>query len=1087
MNILTPVRIRQQQTTADIVKMRLVDSSKLLELQQIPTNIRNICIVAHVDHGKTTLADSLISSNGIISPRMSGKLRYMDSRPDEQQRGITMKSSSISLYHALDNEEYLVNLIDSPGHIDFSSEVSTAVRLCDGAIVVVDVVEGVCPQTRLVLKQAYSENMKAVLVLNKIDRLIMEMQLTPLDAYIHLSQLLEQVNAVMGELFATEVFENEENLIDKQQVNNEPNKEDNNFYDWTSALEDSDDSHLYFSPEQGNVVFASAVDGWGFTVQTFAKLFSDKLGVKEEILKKVLWGDFYLNTKTKRFMKGAQEKAKKPLFVQVILDNLWNVYETIVIRNEKEKVPLICEKLNIKLTTRDLRHTDSRVQLQSLMTQWLPLSHTVLNMVCKKLPSPKEILPEKVEKLMCSRIRDFDTFHQETQKLKEDFLACDSSDIRPIIIFISKMFSVDKSLLPENKPVALTPEEMALRRERARQLREELKQSNVNADSANITESIKPEENSENDKEKEQEDKEQPAFIAFARIFSGKVRRGDKVYVLGPKHDPSKILNMKDFKVNSNKKLKDLQSDEHITCTEIKALYILMGRELEIIDEAVAGNIVGIGGLEDHVLKTATLSSTIACPAFSETQFAVVPILRVAIEPTYPSQLPQLVKGLKLLNQSDSCVQVLLQETGEHVLVTAGEIHLERCLEDLKNNYAKIPITVSEPIVPFRETIVEPPKIDMVNEEIDAQNIDKSNNKEENPVITIYTNNKQSKIRIRAKPIPNEITTLLDNSTDLLKAISQHIKTLQGLAMNENLENKMEGLYLNGLKHKLSDRMLKLIQNFIDELQRICSKLGPEWKDIVNQIWSVGPRNCGPNLLLNHTKDYNTKFLYHEKEIKDDPRFEYEGSFVNGFQLATLAGPLCDEPMMGVAFCIEQWTLEKPQGDEVSNTFGPLSGQIMSAVKEGCRRAFQVQPQRLMAAMYSCDIVVDQKVLGKLYAALGRRCGRVVGSDLQSGSASFRVQALMPVAESFKFALELRTHTSGLAAPQMLFSHWEVIDIDPFWRPHTEEEYLHWGEKWDGVNRAKAYMDAVRARKGLATDKQLVQHAEKQRTLSKNK
>ncbi|CAH4022511.1 unnamed protein product [Pieris brassicae] len=127
------------------------------------------------------------------------------------------------------------------------------------------------------------------------------------------------------------------------------------------------------------------------------------------------------------------------------------------------------------------------------------------------------------------------------------------------------------------------------------------------------------------------------------------------------------------------------------------------------------------------------------------------------------------------------------------------------------------------------------------------------------------------------------------------------------------------------------------------------------------------------------------------------------------------------------------------------------------------------------------------KRVGKLYAALGRRNGRVVASDLQSGSSSFRVEALMPVAESFKFALELRTHTSGLAAPQMMFSHWEVIDIDPFWRPRTEEEYLQWGEKWDGVNKAKAYMDAVRTRKGLATDKHLVQHAEKQRTLSKKK
>ncbi|XP_061719585.1 elongation factor-like GTPase 1 isoform X1 [Cydia pomonella] len=1064
--------------------MRLVDGSKLLELQNTPVNIRNICIVAHVDHGKTTLADSLISSNGIISQRMSGKLRYMDSRPDEQERGITMKSSSIALYHAVQKQEYLVNLIDSPGHVDFSSEVSTAVRLCDGAIVVVDVVEGVCPQTRLALKQAYSENIRAVLVLNKIDRLILEMQMTPLDAYVHLTQVMEQVNAVMGELFASEVLGNEETKIEKQETKEKP-KEDNNFYDWTSALEDADDSNLYFSPEQGNVVFASAIDGWGFTVHTFARLFSEKLGVKEEILRKVLWGDFYLNTKTKRFMKGAQEKAKKPLFVQVVLDNLWNVYETIAMRNEKEKVPVICEKLGIKLTTRDLRHTDSRIQLQSLMMQWLPLSQTVLNMVCTKLPSPKEIGLEKVEKLMCTKICDYESLHPQTQALRNDFLACDSSSERPVIVYISKMFSVDKSVLPENKPKALTAEEMALRRERARQMREQMKLNEVNSQAIPMTEENKDENTQETSNETEKEDN-QPAFIAFARVFSGRLRKGDKVYVLGPKHDPSRILNIKDYEVDPNKKLKDLKSDEHITCADIKSLYILMGRELEEIDEAVAGNIIGIGGLEEHVLKTATLSTTIACPAFSELQSAAVPILRVALEPANPSQLPQLVKGLKLLNQSDSCVQVLLQETGEHVIVTAGEVHLERCLEDLKNNYAKIPITVSEPIVPFRETIIEPPKIDMANEEIDSQNIDKENDTEVDPVITVLTNNKQSRIKIRARPLPNEITVHLDKSTDLLKAISQHIKSLQGSPKNEKIENKLDNLHINGT-HELSDRMLKLIETFIEELKNISSKLGPEWSNVAEQIWSVGPRNCGPNLLLNQTTDYNTKFLYHKNELKEDPRFEYESSFVNGFQLASLAGPLCEEPMMGVAFCVEEWSLDKSEGEDVGHTFGPLSGQIMSAVKDGCRKAFQVQPQRLMAAMYSCDIVVDQKVLGKLYAALGRRGGRVVGSDLQTGSASFRVQALMPVAESFKFALELRTHTSGLAAPQLLFSHWEVIEIDPFWRPRTEEEYLQWGEKWDGVNRAKAYMDAVRARKGLATDKHLVQHAEKQRTLSKKK
>ncbi|KAI6874525.1 elongation factor Tu, partial [Hortaea werneckii] len=199
--------------------MPVVPPEKLVKLQQQGEGIRNICILAHVDHGKTSLTDALIATNGIISPKLAGKIRYLDSRPDEQLRGITMESSAISLYFSLlrrsapeaqpQQKEYLINLIDSPGHIDFSSEVSTASRLCDGAVVLVDAVEGVCSQTVTVLRQTWTEKLRPLLVINKMDRLITELKLTPSEAYTHLSKLLEQVNAVMGSFALGERMEDD--------------------------------------------------------------------------------------------------------------------------------------------------------------------------------------------------------------------------------------------------------------------------------------------------------------------------------------------------------------------------------------------------------------------------------------------------------------------------------------------------------------------------------------------------------------------------------------------------------------------------------------------------------------------------------------------------------------------------------------------------------------------------------------------------------------------------------------------------------------------------------------------------------------
>lgn len=227
------------------------------------------------------------------------------------------------------NTEYLINLIDSPGHVDFSSEVSTAVRLCDGGLVLVDCVEGVSTQTITVMRQAWIENLKPCLVFNKIDRLITELKMTPQEAYQHFKILLEQVNAQMGTLFAAKLAEE----INKSASASSPaTVEGGDGAAQDFDFDEVDDSAIYFAPEKGNVLFASGYDGWAFRIYEFAALYSKKLGIKEETLKKTLWGDYYLDPKAKRVVKGDASKGRlKPMFVQFVLENIWAVYDATII------------------------------------------------------------------------------------------------------------------------------------------------------------------------------------------------------------------------------------------------------------------------------------------------------------------------------------------------------------------------------------------------------------------------------------------------------------------------------------------------------------------------------------------------------------------------------------------------------------------------------------------------------------------------------------------------------------------------------------------------------------------------------------
>merc|ERR1712241_68553 len=275
-------------------------------------NIRNMSVIAHVDHGKSTLTDSLLAKAGIIAGAKAGETRATDTRKDEQERCITIKSTAISMYFEMEDKDmafvkqekekdckgFLINLIDSPGHVDFSSEVTAALRVTDGALVVVDCVSGVCVQTETVLRQAIAERIKPVLFMNKMDRALLELQLDPEELYQTFSRIVENVNVIIAT--------------------------------YGGADEDGPMGCLYVSPETGTVGFGSGLHGWAFTLKQFAEMYAAKFKINLDKMMKHLWGDYFFDAKNKKWVKSASATAPKRGFVQLILDPIYKAFKSIM-------------------------------------------------------------------------------------------------------------------------------------------------------------------------------------------------------------------------------------------------------------------------------------------------------------------------------------------------------------------------------------------------------------------------------------------------------------------------------------------------------------------------------------------------------------------------------------------------------------------------------------------------------------------------------------------------------------------------------------------------------------------------------------
>ncbi|KAG8225546.1 hypothetical protein J437_LFUL002062 [Ladona fulva] len=570
-------------------------------------NIRNMSVIAHVDHGKSTLTDSLVSKAGIIASAKAGETRFTDTRKDEQERCITIKSTAISMYFELEDKDmvfitnpdqrdkgekgFLINLIDSPGHVDFSSEVTAALRVTDGALVVVDCVSGVCVQTETVLRQAIAERIKPVLFMNKMDRALLELQLEQEDLYQTFQRIVENVNVIIATY--------------------------------------SDDSgpmgEVRVDPSRGSVGFGSGLHGWAFTLKQFAEMYAEKF--KIDVVKLMnrqaqLWGESFFNTNTKKWAKQKDDDNKRS-FNLYVLDPIYKVFDAIM-NYKKDQVTSLLTKLNIELKGDD-KDKDGKALLKVVMRTWLPAGEALLQMIAIHLPSPVVAQKYRMEML-------YEGPHDDEAAI--GVKNCDPN--APLMMYISKMVPTS----------------------------------------------------------------DKGRFYAFGRVFSGKVATGMKARIMGPNFVPGK--------------------KEDLYEKAIQRTILMMGRYVEAIEDVPSGNICGLVGVDQFLVKTGTITTFKDAHNMRVMKFSVSPVVRVAVEPKNPADLPKLVEGLKRLAKSDPMVQCIIEESGEHIIAGAGELHLEICLKDLEEDHACIPIKKSDPVVSYRET---------VSEESDQMCLSKSPNK----------------------------------------------------------------------------------------------------------------------------------------------------------------------------------------------------------------------------------------------------------------------------------------------------------------------------------------------------------------------
>ncbi|EXJ57009.1 elongation factor 2 [Cladophialophora yegresii CBS 114405] len=372
------------------------------DLLSFPEGIRNIAVAGHLHHGKTAFVDMLVMQTHDLQERLDKRigrrrdeqLRYTDTHFLERERGLSIKAAPISMVmQGTRGKSHILNIIDTPGHVNFVDEVASSMRLVDGVVLVVDVVEGVQINTEQAIKHAVLEDLPMVLVVNKMDRLILELKIPPTDAYFKLKHVVEEVNTVI------------ENTI--------PGRGEKR----------------RLSPEKGNVAFACTSMDWVFTLPSFAKMYAETYPkVEANEFSRRLWGDIFFNPRSRKFTRKGVEEGSKRAFVNFVLEPIYKLYAHSISESPEDLAPTL-KTLGITLKPSQLK-SDARDLLKLVCAQFFGPASGFVDMVVQHLPSPVDGAKRMLDNYYTGPL---------DSKVGEAMTKCDSDG--PLVVEVTKLFS----------------------------------------------------------------------------------------------------------------------------------------------------------------------------------------------------------------------------------------------------------------------------------------------------------------------------------------------------------------------------------------------------------------------------------------------------------------------------------------------------------------------------------------------------------------------------------------------------------------------------------------------------------------------